>query len=85
MLKILKNMTLYMYLLSIYILLHVGMDLKSDDMSTTAKTADTYHKIIEAMKFAYADRKLLGDPDYDNVTLVSSELTGKPLFYALQC
>ncbi|XP_050409681.2 glutathione hydrolase 1 proenzyme-like [Patella vulgata] len=38
-----------------------GYNFTSDDMSTDAKTVLTQHRIIEAMKFAYAKRTNLGD------------------------
>jgi len=34
-------------------------------------TVKYYHRYIESLKFAFARRTLMGDPDYDNVTDVS--------------
>lgn len=45
-----------------------GLKFSGDDLSSTAKKIETYHKIIEATKFAYADRILLGDPAFEDVS-----------------
>ncbi|XP_057307500.1 glutathione hydrolase 1 proenzyme-like [Hydractinia symbiolongicarpus] len=48
-----------------------GFDLSSNDITTNEKLIQTTHKIIEALKFAFARRPLLGDPSFEqNVTRV---------------
>lgn len=46
-----------------------GLQFSGDDLSSTDRKVETYHKIIEAIKFAYADRYGLGDPLYENSTI----------------
>ncbi|XP_055957942.1 glutathione hydrolase 1 proenzyme [Patella vulgata] len=52
-----------------------GYNFTSDDMSTDAKTVLTEHRIIEAMKFAFAKRTDLGDEDFVNVSDLVKNMT----------
>lgn len=38
--------------------------MSSEDLSTTSKEITTYHRLIEAMKFAFAEKMKEGDPDF---------------------
>ena len=52
----------------------VGYDITPDDVKTTERQVLTYHRILEAFKFAYAKRTDLADGNFwPNVTKVGSD------------
>ena len=56
----------------ISIFLHFqGYNMKPSDRQGINSSVLTYHRIVEAFKFAYAYRALLGDQDFANVTEVA--------------
>ena len=48
-----------------------GFKFKPSDIDGVQNTVETYHKIIEAFKYAYARRTELGDTSFVNITNVS--------------
>ena len=48
-----------------------GYNMKPSDRQGINNSVLTYHRIVEAFKFAYAYRALLGDEDFANVTEVT--------------
>lgn len=57
----------------------IGYRLTPESISTEEKSILTWHRIIEAFKFAYAKRTNIGDSDQENETfrLELEEVSGK--------
>ncbi|KAK3608465.1 hypothetical protein CHS0354_010308 [Potamilus streckersoni] len=51
-----------------------GYNITADEISTPEREAELFHKVIEAMKFASADRLYLGDPDFVTIDKLLQKL-----------
>ncbi|XP_067911727.1 glutathione hydrolase 1 proenzyme-like [Heterodontus francisci] len=62
-----------------------GYNFTPDSVSSPERRALTYHRIVEAFKFAYAKTSMMGDPRFVNLTELISNITSKRLAAQLWC
>ena len=63
-------MRYFILLKSLHLSIITGYNMSKDAIKDDESILSATHRIIEAFKFAFAWRPLLGDPDFVNVTKV---------------